>query len=99
MAAIERVGTAHLARENALSLSGGEQQRIVFARALVKEPDIIFADEPFSNLDEETASPLIELLHEMHVAGKTIFLVTHSYENRIRSTRAITIENGAVVEL
>ncbi len=96
---LERVGLKELAQKSVMLLSGGEQQRVVFARALVKDPEIIFADEPFSNLDDETATPLIILLAELNKAGKTIFLVTHSYENRIEPSRVLTIEGGGLREL
>lgn len=98
-AILETVGLKELAQKNVMLLSGGEQQRVVFARALLKEPEIVFADEPFSNLDDDTATPLIGLLAELNKAGKTVFLVTHSYENRIKPTRVLTIEGGELRQL
>lgn len=60
-------------------LSGGEQQRIVIARALLNNPDIILADEPTGNLDPETSAELMEILKEISRQGKTILMATHDY--------------------
>ncbi len=60
-------------------LSGGEQQRIVVARALLNEPDIILADEPTGNLDPETSTELLQLFLQMNRQGKTIIMATHDY--------------------
>ncbi|MDA3928063.1 MAG: ATP-binding cassette domain-containing protein [Prolixibacteraceae bacterium] len=58
-------------------LSGGEQQRIVIARALLNNPEIILADEPTGNLDSETSFEIIELFNKIHAEGKTILMATH----------------------
>ncbi|MEW6202480.1 MAG: ABC transporter ATP-binding protein [bacterium] len=96
---LETVGLKGHAQKHVSQLSGGEQQRVVFARALVKDPEIVFADEPFSNLDDETSTPLINLLADLHKEGKTIFLVTHSYEHRINPTKTFILEAGALSQL
>ena len=78
-------------------LSGGEQQRACVARALVKDPDIVLADEPTGNLDPVTSFELIKLLEEVNQEGKTILMASHNY-NLIkgRGHRIIEIQNGSV---
>lgn len=61
-------------------LSGGEQQRIVLARALLNSPPVLFADEPTGNIDPETSYKLVELLHDLSEAGKTVIIATHQYD-------------------
>ncbi|MCG2700630.1 MAG: cell division ATP-binding protein FtsE, partial [Candidatus Falkowbacteria bacterium] len=78
-------------------LSGGEQQRVVIARALVHRPKILLADEPTGNLDSINAEEIIELLQKINKFGTTIVLVTHNREavNRLRK-RVITLDKGTV---
>lgn len=80
-------------------LSGGEQQRVGIARALVNSPKFIVADEPTGNLDRDTADGIMELLDEINKMGTTIIMVTHSNEivERMKK-RVITIEDGQVVK-
>lgn len=75
--AIERVGLTGLENRKVYSLSGGEQQRVALARIIVKPCDIIFADEPTGNLDDENANKIIEILFDLNKEGKTIIVVTH----------------------
>ena len=79
-------------------LSGGEQQRLAIARALVNRPDIIIADEPTGNLDPYNTYEVISLLQKINQAGKTIILSTHDREviNKL-GKRVITIENGRIL--
>ena len=79
-------------------LSGGEQQRLAIARALVNHPDIIIADEPTGNLDPYNTYEVISLLQKINRAGKTVILATHDREiiNKLRK-RVITLENGEIV--
>ncbi len=79
-------------------LSGGEQQRLAVARALVKHPDVIVADEPTGNLDPYNTYEVIALLERVHKSGKTVILCTHDKEivNKLQK-RVITIENGRVI--
>ena len=79
-------------------LSGGEQQRLAIARALVNRPDIIIADEPTGNLDPYNTYEVISILQKINQAGKTIILSTHDREviNKL-GKRVITIENGRVL--
>lgn len=79
-------------------LSGGEQQRLAIARALVNHPDIIIADEPTGNLDPYNTYEVISLLQKINQAGKTVILATHDREiiNKLRK-RVITIEKGEIL--
>jgi len=79
-------------------LSGGEQQRLAIARALVNHPDIIIADEPTGNLDPYNTYEVVSLLQKMNKAGKTIILATHDREiiNKL-GERVITIEDGKIL--
>lgn len=79
-------------------LSGGEQQRLAVARALVNHPDVIVADEPTGNLDPYNTHSVISLLDKINRAGRTVILSTHDREiiNKL-GKRVITIENGALV--
>jgi len=79
-------------------LSGGEQQRLAIARALVNHPDIIIADEPTGNLDPYNSYEVILLLQKINQAGKTVILSTHDREiiNKL-GKRVITLENGKII--
>lgn len=74
------VGMANKSYKMPHELSGGEQQRIVIARALLNKPDLILADEPTGNLDPQTGHQIAELLHSIAMAGKTIVMATHNHQ-------------------
>lgn len=79
-------------------LSGGEQQRVAVARALVVKPDILLADEPTGNLDKRTGDELMDILLFSHrFFEQTVLLVTHDLEIARRSERIITLEDGCIV--
>ncbi len=78
-------------------LSGGEQQRVCIARALVNQPPIIFADEPTGNLDEENEHRILSLLTEIHHQGRTIVMVTHNPELGIMAQRIIRLQHGKCI--
>ncbi|MDR1667406.1 MAG: ATP-binding cassette domain-containing protein [Bacteroidales bacterium] len=80
-------------------LSGGEQQRVVIARALLNHPDLILADEPTGNLDPETSTEIMDLLISVKEAGQTVVMITHNY-NLLKKYpfRTIKMENGAIAE-
>jgi len=77
LASLDKVGLLHKAHARAATLSGGEQQRVAVARALVGEPAILLCDEPTGNLDPERSRALLELLEEIHLRGTTIVIATH----------------------
>ena len=92
------VGLAHKARMKPSQLSGGEQQRVSLARALVNKPPVIIADEPTGNLDPDTATEIMELLCEINKRGTTMIVATHA-KNFVDEMhkRVLAIENGVLV--
>ena len=76
---LEKVGLANKLKNYPYELSGGEQQRLVIARALVNEPKLILADEPTGNLDPEIAENILKLLIDINNSGTTIIMSTHNY--------------------
>lgn len=95
---LELVGLADKANDHPSELSGGEQQRVSLARALVNNPAMIIADEPTGNIDPEMSYEIIELLSEINKRGTTVLVVTHEHE-LVKSfgKRVITIDDGRVV--
>jgi putative ABC transport system ATP-binding protein len=77
-------------------LSGGQQQRISIARAIVQDPEILFADEPTANLDSASSEAVIELMHDLHKKGQTIVMVTHEPEYTKYCDRIIYLEDGRI---
>ena len=96
LAMLERVELADRARHRPHQLSGGEQQRVAVARALVAEPDIVWADEPTGNLDSETAASVLDLLGDVHAAGQTLVIVTHDEAIGWSGTRLVRVCDGRI---
>lgn len=95
---LDLVGLKNKMKDKPSELSGGEQQRVSLARALVNNPEIIIADEPTGNVDPEMSYEIIELLSEINAKGTTVIIVTHEHELvREFSKRVITIDHGGVV--
>lgn len=97
---LENVGLGAKGYKFPHELSGGEQQRVVIARALLNEPDLILADEPTGNLDPETSEEIMKLLFDISKKGKAILMATHDFHlmGKFRS-RTIKCENATVVEV
>ena len=92
------VGLQNKARSFPVELSGGEQQRVGLARALVNNPSLIIADEPTGNIDPEMSYEIVELLSEINRRGTTILMVTHEHELVHKfHRRVVTIRDGCVV--
>lgn len=98
MEALRKVGLADRAKHLPSQLSGGEQQRVCIARALINNPEIILADEPTGNLDEANEILVIEILKELHREGATIIVVTHDAEVGEVAQRKITLDYGKIVD-
>lgn len=91
------VGLSHKRSSMPHELSGGEQQRVVIARALVNEPMIILADEPTGNLDPATANELLELLKQINSSGTAVLLATHNYDLvRKSGSRILHMKDGKI---
>ena len=95
--ALERVGLKDRAKHLPSQLSGGEQQRVCIARALINSPEIILADEPTGNLDEVNEKIVIDILTQLHEEGSTIIVVTHDLEVGDVAERKIILEYGKIV--
>ncbi len=94
---IERVGLGHRKRHRPIELSNGEMQRVAIARALLMEPDVVLADEPTGNLDQQNCDAIFELLRSLHADGKTVVMVTHDLDLAARTPRQIRLSDGEVV--
>lgn len=99
MTLLEDLGIAQLATQNPAQLSGGEQQKIGFARALIANPRIIIADEPTGNLDSTASDEVMSLLNTLNLGmKKTIILVTHNQAYWELGTRRIEMKDGKIVK-
>ncbi|MEM7447124.1 MAG: ATP-binding cassette domain-containing protein [Myxococcota bacterium] len=97
--ALDRVGLAGRGEERTSNLSGGEQQRVAVARAIVTEPALILGDEPTGNLDPHLAIDILTLFEEINATGTTVLFATHDHSLLSkRSHRIISIDEGRIVE-
>ncbi|GAB4258973.1 MAG: ABC transporter ATP-binding protein [Deferrisomatales bacterium] len=96
--ALDRVGLAGKAARLPSQISGGEQERVAIARAIVNEPPILLADEPTGNLDTRTTQEIMGLLGRLNGEGMTIVMVTHSLECARHARRVLQVSDGRIVE-
>src|SRR6266853_2514523 len=96
--ALDRVGLADRRHHWPSHLSGGEQQRVVIARAMVNDPALILADEPTGSLDSSTSDEILSLFESLHRDSHTIIMVTHAAEVADRALRQITLHDGRIIE-
>jgi len=94
--AVRNVGLEEKLHVETAKLSGGQKQRIAIARALVNDPDIIFADEPTGNLDSVSGAGVMNILDGLHDAGRTIILVTHETATAEFADRIIRLRDGVI---
>ncbi len=95
---LDRVGLADRSHHWPSQLSGGEQQRVVIARAMVNDPALILADEPTGSLDSSTSDEILSLFEGLHRDGRTIIVVTHASDVAHRARRQITLHDGRIIE-
>lgn len=95
--ALDRVGLRERAHHLPSQLSGGEQQRVCIARALINYPQIVLADEPTGNLDEANENIVLDIFKQLHKEGTTLIVVTHDPEVGEVAQRTITLEYGKIV--
>jgi putative ABC transport system ATP-binding protein len=94
--ALERVGLADRAKHLPSQLSGGEQQRVCIARALINYPKLILADEPTGNLDEANEGIVLDIFKQLHREGSTLIVVTHDPEVAEDAQRTVILEHGRI---
>ena len=98
MQALERVGLAERAKHLPSQLSGGEQQRVCIARALINYPELLLADEPTGNLDEANENIVLDIFAQLHKEGTTLVVVTHDPEVAEVAQRTITLGHGKIMK-
>jgi putative ABC transport system ATP-binding protein len=98
MESLKELGLDGKANNRPNQLSGGEQQRVSIARAIVQNPQILFADEPTANLDSMSSAAVIESLKRLHEKGQTIVMVTHEEEYTVDCDKVIYLIDGQVAE-
>jgi ABC-type lipoprotein export system ATPase subunit len=95
--ALERVGLGHRIEHRPNQLSGGEQQRVAVARAVVGEPDLLLADEPTGNLDSTAGNEVLGVLRDLHGLGTTVAVITHDQDIAQWAPRQVRVRDGRIV--
>jgi cell division transport system ATP-binding protein len=96
-AALDKVGLLDRAKANPITLSGGEQQRLAIARAVVNRPAILLADEPTANLDADSAAGILDIFRAFHQVGVTVIIATHDPQwSGLPNTRVLRLAHGKV---
>ena len=96
---VEKLGIGHLLDKKAKLLSGGEQQRVAVARAIINKPSLVLADEPTGNLDPDNAEQLYEMLKNINQSGTTVIIVTHNLAMAERFNTVYELKSGQLVKL
>jgi cell division transport system ATP-binding protein len=97
---LDKVGLKDFASKMPHQLSGGEQQSVAIARALLNDPEFILADEPTGNLDPQTSTEVLEVLKKVNAAGKTVIMATHDYALLMKfPSKTLKCENGKIFEV
>ncbi len=96
--ALERVGLAERIGHRPSQMSGGQQQRVAIARAIAAKPPIVLADEPTGNLDSKSGAEVMEILHDLNRAGRTVILITHDERIARGAGRIIRLQDGRIAE-
>ena len=99
MEALASVGLKERAKHLPNQLSGGEQQRVCIARALINHPKLLLADEPTGNLDEKNERLVMEIFEKLHNTGSTIIVVTHDPEVADQAERMVVLEHGKIARI
>jgi len=99
-AALDKVNLLHKEKAMPISLSGGEQQRLAIARAVVSRPSILIADEPTGNLDASYAADIMAIFHAFHQVGVTVIIATHdALGMSLRQTRVLNLNHGVLTQV
>ncbi|MFG6383605.1 MAG: ABC transporter ATP-binding protein [Lachnospiraceae bacterium] len=96
--ALIKVGLEKRMHHRPSEMSGGQQQRVAIARAIAAEPPVILADEPTGNLDSSSTQEIMDILKELHNAGRSVILITHDDDIAEQTKRVIRILDGKIVE-
>ena len=97
---LDKVGMKNYQSKMPHQLSGGEQQRIAIARALLNDPELILADEPTGNLDPQTSAEVMQVLKNINATGKTIIMATHDYALLLKyPSKTLKFDEGKVFEV
>lgn len=97
--ALSTVGLKDHINQLPSQLSGGEQQRVSISRAIAHNPDILFADEPTANLDNESSRIIMDIFKDLHKQGQTIIMVTHEEEYGKVAEKTVTLDDGQIVKV
>jgi putative ABC transport system ATP-binding protein len=98
LTALRLVGLADRVEHTSNELSGGEQQRVAMARAIVAGPTIILADEPTGNLDSRSTEEVLEIFGGLNAAGRTVVIITHEHDVAAHAKRVVVLSDGQIVE-
>ncbi len=97
--ALKTVGLGEHINQLPSQLSGGEQQRVSISRAIAHEPDILFADEPTANLDNESSKVIMDIFKKLHKEGQTIIMVTHEEQYGEMAEKIVYLDDGKIVKV